>query len=214
LPLRALVAGLLVACFLTFWTYTNTRASHPDKYGTLFEFKPQAVRTVDEFEAVRRFAYKDANGQPREETIPFRWQAAGGGGRFVNPATNQEFRLNTATYMTVALLVPEGDRKVRFDAVLNGDTYATPERRFVEEGGSRFIDGTNPRLMAVPSSSAFVLALALNAAHFLVWLVAFWPILRYSLGHALMLTILFGGVTMVVVMPMLFQMNLPKPAVK
>jgi hypothetical protein len=211
LPLRALVAGLLVACFLTFWTYTNTRASHPDKYGTFFEFSPTATRNVDEFEAVRRLAYKDANGQPKEETMPFRWQSAGGGGRFVNPATNQEFRLNTASYMTVALLVPEGDQTIRFDAVLNGDTYATPTRRFVEEGGSRYIDGTNPRLMVVPSSSAFALALLLNFAHFLVWLLAFWPNLRYSFGPALMLTILFGGVTMVVVMPMLFQMNTPKP---
>jgi len=51
--LRALVAGLAVALFLTMWVYVNTRADSKDKYGTFFEFKPTSAKEITQFEAVR-----------------------------------------------------------------------------------------------------------------------------------------------------------------
>ena len=212
LPQRAAVAGLAVACMLTGWTYLNTRASHKDKYGTLFEFTPSTTKEVDEFDAVRRLLIKDEKGQPKEETHAFKWHAAGGQGRFLEVGTGREFKLNTASYMTVAVEVPDGDGKARFTARLEGGGYARgDERRFDEEGGPRSIDGKDPRRMAVPSTGALVAAVAVNVGHFVVWFLAFWVVLRFNVGHALLLTGLFGTVSLFILMPLLFQMNQPKP---
>jgi hypothetical protein len=222
LPLRALAAGLGLAIFLTAWTYLNTRASHLDKFGVLFGFDHMMVATstreVDEFEAVRRLRIKDEKGQPKEVAVPFRWQAGGaGGGRFVEPGTAREFRINTSDYMTVALLVPEADgSKTRFEAVTADGTYARQGGyvRFEEQGGSRFIDAdeaAGPRRMEVPSAGGLAAALAVNVLHYVAWLLAFWLGLRFTFGHALGLAAVFGTVSMVVLMPLLFKVNEPKP---
>src|SRR5687767_3279135 len=106
LPLRALVAGLGVALFLTGWTYLNTRATHEDKYGVLHRFVATSQVPVNEFEAVRRLGIKDEKGQPKEVTVPFKWEPAGAGGQFVEVETGKKFEINTSNYMTVAMLVP------------------------------------------------------------------------------------------------------------
>lgn len=221
LPLRALVAGLAVALFMTAWTYANTRASHPDKYGTVLEFTPTATKEVAEFEAVRRFGKTDGKtatwltdekGQPREATAQYKWQTEGKGGKFVEVGTAKEFKLNDANSLTLALLVPEDGKTVRFEAPVKDGVYATKkeEVRFEEQGGSRYIDGGRPQQMVVPSSSAFAVAVLLNVGHFVVWFLAFWLILRFSAGHAALFVLLLGTVAMFVVMPLLFQLNTPK----
>ena len=217
LPIRAAVGGLAIACFLTFWTYVNTRAEHRDKYGTLFEFTPSSVKTVEEFEAVRQLAIKDEQGKPKQLTAKYKWQPGGGSGKFVDAESGKDFRLNDTNSMTVALEVPEAEgKKTRFEAELKDGNYVgkgNEERLFIEQGGSRTIDGMNPRLMTIPSSSAMVLALLLNAMLFVVWLLVFWPVLGYNVGHSLGLTAIFAGVTMFVVMPLYFSLNTVKPGV-
>jgi hypothetical protein len=218
LPLRALAAGLGVALFLTAWTYLNTRASHKDRYGTLLEFSATSVRPVEEFEAVRRLRVKDEKGQPKEVTVPFKWESGGaGGGRFVEPGTAKEFRTNTSDYMTVAILVPEeGGGKARFEADLRDGTYtsrADDERRFSEQGGSRYIDARNPHQMEVPSTGGLVAAVAINALHYVVWFLALWVGLRFTVGHSILMAAAFGTAAMLVLMPLLFDLNKPKPVV-
>lgn len=221
LPLRALVAGLAVALFMGVWTYANTRASHPDKYGTVFEFTPTSTKEVTEFEAVRRFGKTDGKavtwltdekGQPRETMTRYKWEAEGGG-KFVEVGTAKEFKLNDANSLTLALLVPEDGKTVRFEAPTKDGVYVTKkeEVRFEEQGGSRYIEGGRPRQMVVPSASAFALAVVLNVGHFVVWFLAFWLVLRFSAGHALLFVAVLGTVAMLVVMPLLFQLNTPKP---
>lgn len=221
LPLRALVAGLAVALFLTVWTYANTRASHPDKYGTVFTFTPTGTADVTEFEAVRRFGkvegktttwLRDEKGQPREETAKYRWQPEGGG-RFVEAGTGKEFKLNDAYTMTVAIVVPENGRPVRFEAPVKDGTYVKTDQelRFAEQGGSRYIEGTRLHEMVVPSASAFALAVLLNVGHFVVWFLAFWLVLRFGAGHAALFTLVLGTVAMLVVMPLVFERNAVKP---
>lgn len=213
LPLRAAVGGLALACFLTFWAYLNTRASHPDKYGTLFEFTPDTTVDVTEFEAVRRTAYKDAAGKPKEVTVPYKWQPGARGGQFTD-ADTKSFLRNSADFMTIALMVPDGGQKVRFDADMEGNTYTkrgdNDPVTFREAGGSRYITDENLHHMYVPSKGALMAALAVNLGHFLVWVVVFWAVVRFNLGHSLALTALFGLTTMFVLMPMLFQANAVK----
>ena len=213
LALRALAGGLAISCFLTSWVYANTRlASHKDKYGTLFEFTPSTVREVESFKAVRQTVTK------RELTTEFSWTGADRSGQFVEKANpTKEFKLNTSDYLTIALLIPEADGKeVRFNADMENGRYKAPadnsnaERWFYEENGSRFLDGKVPRLMMVPSPGALMAALAINLAHFVLWVIVFWLGLRYLVGHSLILTAIFGLVTMLVVMPLLFNLNAVK----
>ncbi len=223
LPLRALCGGLAVGCFLTAWAYLNTRmVSHTDQYGVVFGFDRMMVATsskeVDEFEAVRRLRVKDEKGQPKEVTVPFKWQpGATGGGHFAEAATGKDFRTNTSDYMTVALLVPEGNgNKARFDAVMKDGTYAREGDyvRFTEEGGPRFIDAdpaAGPRLMQVPSTGGLAAAVGVNVLHYVVWFLVFWLALRFTFGHALGLTAVFATASMLVLMPLLFKLNEPKP---
>jgi hypothetical protein len=221
LPLRAIVAGLAVALFMTVWTYANTRASHKDKYGTVFEFTPTGTKDVTEFEAVRRFGKTDGRtttwlldekGQPREATTKYQWQPEGGG-KFIEAGTAKEFKVNDANSLTLAMLVPEDGKTVRFEAPTKDGIYIAKkeEVRFEEQGGSRYIESTRPQQMVVPSASAFALAVLLNVGHFVVWFLAFWLILRFSAGHAALFVLAIGAVSMFIVMPLLFQLNTLKP---
>ena len=72
LPLRAAVAGLAVALFITFWTYVNTRAVGDNKYGTFFDFNATATKDVTEFEAIRR--YPNLPKEEQEKTVAFKKQ--------------------------------------------------------------------------------------------------------------------------------------------
>lgn len=217
LPLRALVAGLGVAMFLTGWTYLNTRATHANKYGVLHEFVATSQVPVNEFEAVRQLGIKDEKGQPKEVTVPFKWEPAGAGGQFVEVETGKKFEINTSNYMTVALLVPgEGGTKARFDAEMQGGAYtkrADDERRFTEQGGPRHIDGRNPRQMEVPSTGGLVAAVGINVLQYVVWFLAFWLGLRFTIGHSLGLAAAFGLASMLILMPLLFDLNKVKPVI-
>ena len=220
LPLRALVAGLFVACFITFWTYANTRASHPDKYGTLFEFNATAIKPVEEFQAVRRQNMKDEKGQMKESTATYKWIPGGGpsGGEFVDTETQKAFARASTNYVTVSLEVKDAaGQKKKFTAPMTGMTYSdlkgtNQNVTFVEEGGAAFISDQNLHTMELPSSSGFLMVMVLNVVHFAVWAVAFWVFVRFRVGHALLLMCLFGSVTMFILMPLLFNKNAVKPA--
>ncbi len=209
LPIRVLVAGLTVGCFVTFWVYVNTRADRPDKYGTFFEFNPTGTKTFDQFEAVERLATKGADGKYPEKTVAFK-RTAGKQGEFVaagNPS--QKFRLNTTSMMTVAIIVDDNGQKARFDAELSdsGTTYKTPAKVFRESGSARFLEGENIGTYFAPSTGSVVAAVTLNLMLFVVWFLVFFPILRYSSGLSLGLAVGFGLATMLIALPLLFEMN-------
>jgi hypothetical protein len=226
LPLRAAVAGLLVALTLTGWTYVNTRASHRDRYGVLIGFdrmmSPTAEKPVAEFDAVRRLGRSDGRsvrwltddkGNPREQVTAYKWTGEENRGKFVD-AAQKEFQLSSSEGVTVALEVPEDGKKVRFEADLKDGQYAPGaggERVFKEVGGGRFIDGSAPRKMQIPSPGAMTAGLLINLGQLAAWLVAFWVVLRFGFGHALGLAAVFGVTTAVVLMPLLFNANDPKP---
>lgn len=223
LPARAAGAALLVALFLTFWVWVDKRA--PGKYDTFFEFAGETSKEINEFEAVRwtldpaapkgKVEFKkDAAGKPVEKTAKYKRAGGGRTAQFHEVGTNHPFTPSTTDSMTAALLVKpdEGAQPVRFQAELKKDDRTgalnyTTERRFVEEGGSRYIKAEQPGVMYVPSSGVVVVALLLNLALFVVWFAALWPVLRFSLWHAVGFAVVFGLVTMLLVMPLLFKPN-------
>ena len=54
--------------------------------------------------------------------------------------------------------------------------------------------------------------LLINVVHFALWVVAFWPLLNFRVGLSLLLATIFGTITMLVLMPLLFNTNAVKPA--
>jgi hypothetical protein len=87
-----------------------------------------------------------------------------------------------------------------------------PPVEFIEDGGRRYVEEEQMGTLFVPSTGTIVVALLINIVHFVVWFAAFWAILQFTRGHAFALTTIFGLVTMLLVLPLLFQPNRrPKP---
>jgi hypothetical protein len=217
LVIRAVVAALAMAIFLTGWTYLNTRAAHKDQYGTLFEFSATARSPVEEFKAVRRLRFKE-NGKYREETVSYVWVpgSAVNGGEFVEKPGGKKFSRSSADYVTIALVIERDGQPVRLVAPVEelkyvGLTQAQPNVVFSAESGRSYVSDENLHAMETPSSGGLVLVLAVNALHFVLWFVLFWPVMRFRVGMSLLLAALFGAVTMFILMPLLFQANAVKP---
>ena len=222
LPVRALVAAALVGGFVTLWVLIDRRA--PGRYDTFFRFEPVTTVEFPEFEAVRWMgnggALKlDARGNPTETTVKFKRSVGGKGSQFVEEGSGNKFEMHGTTsaggqYMVGAIRVkgPTDPEPVRYNATLKDDprsktkTY-TPERKFVEEKGSRYVEAQQLGTLFVPSTGTIVLALLVNFMLLVVLLVAFWPVLRFSLGHAVVLAGAFAVVMMLGIMPILFKQN-------
>lgn len=223
LPYRALGAALVVSGFLTFWVWLDSK--NPGRYSTFFEFSPYTMKEFDEFEAVRWRAVpgslnkgkaeilKGPDGKVAETVVKVRRMAGNKTAPFVDD-TGKPFHLQEGGTMTAALIVKVTDaaNPVRFNADMKqdpriGPIYATDEKRFTEASGSRYISGVQLGVLYIPSTGAIFLALFVNFMLFVVWLAAFWPILRFTFGHSLVLMMAFGFTTMLLIMPLLFKPN-------
>lgn len=221
LPLRALAAALLVGLFITMWVWIDKGS--PGRYDTFFAFAPYQTEEFNEFEAVRWVSPDgtrlkvDEAGNRIEVVTKFRRSGTSRAASFVQEGSDTPFQLNGVdksgeSFMTAAIqLRPDpAAEPVRFNAQLNPKssvpTY-TPNRRFMEEKGSRYVEYDQLGVLYVPSTRTVVLALFINLLHFLVWMAAFWLILRFTLGHALGLAAAMGLITMLLVMPLLFKPN-------
>ena len=158
----------------------------------------------------------------------FKRAAGSKSGAFVEEGTGTPFELSGTPkggglpIQTVVIVVPVDGQPVRFRMDVARDRRTgkptdppvyTDERRFTEEGGSRYIRGdpTGLGLMFVPSSSVVALALLVNLLHFVAWFVAFWVVMQFRWGHALGFAAALGLVTMLLIMPLLFK-QVRKPA--
>lgn len=227
LPLRSVLAAALVAAFVTCWVWIDRRS--PGRYDTLFNFVAYTTADFNEFEAVRWTGSggkltRGADGKPNEVVVKFTRPNANA--KFTQEGSGEPFTFlgssGATQYMTGAIRIkgPGDAAPVRYDATLKDDTR-TKEKvyaerpRFVEEKGSRYVEAEKEAQMGklfVPSTGTIVGALALNALLFVVWLVAFWPVMRFSFGHALMFAAAMGLLTMLGAMPLLFKQNRdPKP---
>lgn len=225
LPVRSAGAALLVASFITFWVWVDKHA--PEKYDTLFNFRGETSTEFDEFEAVRWAAANgklklDPSGKPIESVVKFK-RAAGAKGAFVEEKTGAPFELRgyaeggSGQYMVGAIRVkgPNDAEPVRYNAKLKDDKSYPLELRFEEEKGSRYVPAIQKNnhvgALHVPSAATVFVALLLNFLLVAVWVVAFWPIMRFSLGHSLMFTAVLAVVVMLALMPVLFKQNRVPP---
>ncbi len=220
MPVRALVAALLVAGFVTLWVRIDKGS--PGRYDTFFNFTAFTSTEFNEFESVRWSAGADnsiveANGKPVETVAKYK-RAGTKGAPFVEEGTGTPFaKTGTASngrYLVAALRVkgPDDAEPVRFNATFKDGpnakvkTYA-PDLRFVEEKGSRYVEAGQLGTLFVPSTGTVVVSLLLNFTLLVVWLVAWWVAMRFSVGHSLMFTAVLAAVTMLALMPVLFKPN-------
>ena len=225
-PIRAAVAALLVGGFITVWVSVDRGA--PGKYDTFFEFAGEKATEFHEFDAVRwqavsggggKIAFKtDDKGGGRAELVSHVKKSGGKSGRFVDDRSGKEFMLNgsmpdgTQVFTRAIVVKGEDGTPVRLEAELKvddrtGATYTGGRPKFSEPKGSRYVWGDQPGRMIVPSTGTVVAALAINALLFVVWFVACWPVMRFGWAHALGFAAVFGLVTMLVLMPLLFKPN-------
>ncbi len=219
-PIRAAVAGLLVAGYLTLWVALDQKK--PGRYDTFFNFMPYTTAEFDEFDAIRWSGSGGAlklneNGAPVETVVTFRRPAGGKAAQFAAVGTNEKFEPRGTSpgggqYMTGALRVklPTDPEPVRFNALVVESAAAktktyTKDRKFVEENGARYVEAVQPGTVYVPSTGAVLTALLINFGLLVVWAVALWPVLKFTFTHAL----LFAGAATVVcllaLMPVLFK---------
>jgi hypothetical protein len=220
LPLRAGAGAVLVSGFVTFWVWIDRNA--PGKYDTFFNFTAYSTAEFSEFDAVRWGGAGgkltlDAAGKPTETIVKFK-RATAKGGQFLEGGTGAAFQMTGSAstggqYMTGAILVkgPDDAEPVRYNAKLTEEKTYTPDRRFEEVKGSRYVEANQIGTLFVPSTKTVALALLLNFLLLVVWIVALWPIMRFSLGHALMFSIVLAIATMLALMPVLFKQNRSSP---
>src|SRR5205807_1025361 len=194
----------------------------PGKYETFFNVEGEETSQFTEFQAVRvqpvrngkQITYKP------EEVVSKVKRGVGASAEFIDERTGKPFALSgsfppdNAELVTVAVVVKdEAGNPVRYDAIMDTNpntgekTYSrnVDSRRFVQVKGDRYIRPTQLGVVYVPRTVFW--ALALNVVHFVIWFAAFWLLLRFAWPHALLLAVVFGLVTMLMLMPLLFKPN-------
>lgn len=129
-------------------------------------------------------------------------------------------RAGTET-MVIALRVPMPDAEpLRLDAVdlIRPGRDGKPRIAFNDPqvyreagGAGRYMtDGTVGKLF-IPRGGLLFVNLLLNALVFVLWFAALWLGMRYAVGHALVGTFGLGLMTTLVLIPLLLQLNRPRP---
>ena len=214
---------MLVAGFITLWVAID-RGS-PGRYDTFFNFVAYTTAEFNEFEAVRWTGSGgklklDGNGKPVEVTVKFKRTAGGKdgevSGRGEQHPVPDERQHGHRRAVHDRCDSREGAGRRGTGARTTRPLRRTRERRRRCTPRSR--GSTRRRAAAtskahqigtlfIPSTGTVAGALALNFVLFVVWLVAFWPLLRFSFTHALVFTAAFATLTMLGVMPLLFKQN-------
>jgi hypothetical protein len=199
LPVRALVGGAALAVFHTGWCAIYK--ADPGRFDTLVSFKTETLDgTYDEFQSVRRVG--------KDERPPVRYVRRSGN-EFVAADGGKVWSRSDADGMVVALLITEKgkDAPTRFDANLDSKTgnFRPPEEtRYAADGGRRYMDHAAIGKVYRVRSMAWLGNIAANLLHLAVWVAVLWPVMRFTLGHAVGIGAIAWLVTMLAVQPALF----------
>jgi hypothetical protein len=210
---RAPAAGAAVMVFLAVWCFLDYRLADPAAedlpLNTLWNFSPTETypsKPWPNFWSVK-------NGKETEYVL--RKSGQTGGVRYVDPSTNQPWS-RESNGIVQAVIIPEGDKKVRFDLDLPGGKFKPGEpARYKEDDGQHRVLTEDELLTGQMSRFRFGLLvgnIVLNLLHLGVWFACFWLLLRFQWPHALGLAVVFWALMMFAVFPpLLFQ---TKQAVK
>jgi hypothetical protein len=211
---RAPAAGAAVMVFLALWCFLDYRLADPAAedlpFDTLWNFSPTETYPPKPWP----YFWSVKNGKETEYRRQESAQA-GGGARYLDPATRQPWS-RESNGLVQAVIIPEGDQKVRFDLDLPGGKFKPGEpARYKEDDGQHRVLTENDVEAGQMSRFRFGLLLGnvvLNLLHVGVWFACLWLLLRFQWPHALGLAVVLWVVMMFAVFPpLLFQ---TKQAVK
>lgn len=200
LPARAAVGGLILALFHTGWTAIYK--VDPGRFDTLVSFKTEALDgTYDELQSVRSVNKK--------EQKPVRFVRRGSSNDFESAETGKPWNRSDADGMVVAILVKENGKEqpTRFDANLepgSGNFRPPEDTKYEADGGKRYMDLSALGKVYRKRTLAYVGNFLANFLHLAVWVAVLWPVMRFSLSHAIGFGLILWAVTMLVVQPVLF----------
>ena len=199
LPLRALAGGAILALFHTGWCAVYK--ADPGRFDTLTNFKTETLDgKYDEFQSVRKVG--------NEEKKPVRFIRRGETNEFQSSETGRIWNRSDADGMVVAILITEKGKEepTRFNANIRPDGTFPPheDTRWQEEKGKRYMDHSGIGKIYRVRSLAYLGNLTANFLHLVLWVVVLWPIMRFTLGHAIGFGLVLWGVTMLAVQPALF----------
>jgi hypothetical protein len=205
---RAPAAGAALMLFLAFWCFLNYRLGEPNAgelpLDTWWNFSPTDIypaRPWPKFWAVKdgREIEYDRRGTP------------GLGGntqyRYLDQNTNQPWSRESGGIVS-AILVEEGDQKVRFNLDLppGGKFKPGEPARYVEDGGRHRVlteEDVQRGQMTRFRTGLFVGYVVLNLLFLAVWFACLWLLLRFQWPHALGLAVAMWLAIMLAIFPLL-----------
>lgn len=198
LPLRALAAGAAMALFHTGWCAIYQK--DPGRFDTLFSFKTEALDgKYDEIQSIRKVG--------KNEQKPVKYIRLGESTDFEALETRKHWNRSDADGMMVAILIQEKgkDKPTRFDANLSPEGMFRPknESKYETDGGKRYMDEISLGNVYRKRSFSVIGNFFVNFLHLALWCVLFWPVMRFTLGHAVGLGLAFWAITMLL-QPVLF----------
>jgi hypothetical protein len=198
LPLRALGGAAALALFHTVWCAIYKE--DPGRFDTLYSFKTEVMEgSYDEFQSVRKVG--------KNEQKPVKFIRRGESTDFEAVESRKLWNRSDSDGMVVAVLIQEkgGKEPTRFNANLNADgTFPqTSDHRYEADGGKRYMDHNSMGKVYRKRSMAIMGNLFVNLLHLAVWVVVLWPIMRFTLGHAIAIGLALWGITMIL-QPALF----------
>jgi hypothetical protein len=201
LPWRAAAGAAAVAVFLGLWCLLNARS--PEQFTTLFGFTSTEVRTYDQFVSVK----EGGSGLPRTETTFYRYQLPSGQVEYRNRDGKPWRRSDSGK--VVAIKVKDEEAEATFvpspESVDEAGNFRGDAVTFVEEGGDRTMTEGDVGKAYRNRPGRIVSNVFINFVHFVVWFAVFWPLLRYTWGHALVMAFSFWLATTLLVLPFLLK---------
>lgn len=198
LPLRALGGAAVLALFHTAWCAIYK--ADPGRFDTLYSFKTEVLEgNYDEFQSVRKVG--------KNEQKPVKYVRRGSSNDFDGFESRKPWTRSDSDGMVVAVLVQEKDNKdpTRFNANLNSDGTFPPtaDHRYETDNGRRYMDHNSMGKVYRKRSMAIMGNIFANFLHLAVWVAVLWPIMRFTLGHAIAIGLGLWGITMIL-QPALF----------
>jgi hypothetical protein len=204
LPWRGPAAAAVLTALFAVWCYLSFSNFDPRTetqlpFDTIFRFQPNKITQVDKLYAVK-------NGQ---ET-PFTKRNTGGkvGAAEFRDGQGNPWRRSDTTGITEAIIVEENGQRVTFVPKLASDGKTFPPTAeafpgYYEQGGRRVMVQLGQ--VSLFQWGVWFFNIVLNVAHFGLWFLCLWLVLRFQWPHALGLAVVAWAIVTLVLLPMLLD---------
>jgi hypothetical protein len=194
----------IIWLFVAAWTFIEY--AHPGSTDTVFEFTNEVRTPVTRFWSIR-------HSDTGDEEVVYERRGQGHGAVEFRDKDGRTWSRSSSGSM-VALIVEEktgGDTKrTRFNAEMKDGKFAPRAPRgaemplrYMEEGGSRYIEETQLGMIVSYKSGRLIWVVLINVIHLALWFAVLWPLLRFQWVHALGFAVVIWLVLTLALIPFL-----------